>query len=453
MQIVIKKGLDIPMGGKPVNWLSPLPKPSCVALSLDAFEEVRFRLLTKPGDVVKIGSPLAENKSIPGQFFVSPAAGVVTDIRRGLKRRLLSIVIQVADNEEFEDYGTLDPKKASREEILHHLNRGGIFPHIRMRPFDLVANRKDTPRDIFVKAVESLPYVPSAEYQVEGHENDFHIGLQTLKALTSGSVHLVFRRYSTCRAFHEAVGVEKHTVSGPHPASSSSVHIHHIHPIMKAEDIVWTLSTTDVIAVGKMMSKGHYHIDRVMSIAGTGLIHDRGGYFHGRAGFPIDSLISNKIPNLPVRLISGDPLTGHAVEPSDFMGFYDTSFGVIPENLKREPFHFLGFGFGKYSASKAYLSGHLRPPASGYDFTTNQHGEERPFVDGSIYNRVMPMRIPTMQLVKAIMAENFELAVTLGLLEVASEDFALPTFIDPCKIEMMEIVKQGLHRYSREMGY
>ena len=453
MQIVIKKGLDIPIKGKPVNWLSPLPKPKTVALSLDAFEEVRFRLLVKLGDSVKIGTPLAENKNIPGQFFVSPAGGVVVDVRRGLKRRLLSIVIQVADNEEVERFDPLDLAKASREEILHRLNCGGIFPHIRMRPFDLVANRKDVPRDIFIRALESLPYVPPAEYQVEGHENDFQVGLQALKALTSGSVHLVYRQNSPCRAFHEAVGVEKHTVQGPHPASSPSVHIHHIQPIKRAEEIVWTLSVVDVIAVGMMISKGVYYTDRVMSIAGTGLIPGREGYFHGRAGFPIDVLCSNKIPNIPARCISGDPLTGHAVDSSDFMGFYDTAFAVIPENLEREPFHFLGFGFGKYSASKAYLTGHLSPPSTGYDFTTNQHGEERPFVDGAIYNKVMPMRIPTMHLVKAILAENFELAVTLGLLEVASEDFALPTFIDPSKIEMVEIVKQGLQRYAKEMGH
>lgn len=63
------------------------------------------------------------------------------------------------------------------------------------------------------------------------------------------------------------------------------------------------------------------------------------------------------------------------------------------------------------------------------------------------------MRIPTMQLVKAVLAEDFELAERLGLLEVDSEDFALPTFVCPSKVEMVEIMKQGIHRYAKEMGH
>jgi len=47
----------------------------------------------------------------------------------------------------------------------------------------------------------------------------------------------------------------------------------------------------------------------------------------------------------------------------------------------------------------------------------------------------MPLDVPTMQLVKAIMAEDYDLAAEFGLLEVDSEDFALPAFVCPSKIE------------------
>ena len=62
----------------------------------------------------------------------------------------------------------------------------------------------------------------------------------------------------------------------------------------------------------------------------------------------------------------------------------------------------------------------------------------------------MPFQIPTMHLIKAILAEDYDLAVELGLLEVAEEDFALPAFICPSKIEMVEIVKNGLQAYAEE---
>ena len=43
------------------------------------------------------------------------------------------------------------------------------------------------------------------------------------------------------------------------------------------------------------------------------------------------------------------------------------------------------------------------------------------------------------------------LAEELGLLEVSGEDFALTSFVDPSKIEMTDIINNGLKRYSEEM--
>ena len=41
-------------------------------------------------------------------------------------------------------------------------------------------------------------------------------------------------------------------------------------------------------------------------------------------------------------------------------------------------------------------------------------------------------------------------AVKLGLLEVTEEDVALCTFVDPCKIDVGKIVRQGLDLYEKE---
>lgn len=453
MTLSIKHGLDIPLSGKPSGSLQQLQKPRQIALSLNPFEEIRFKILVKTGDAVKIGQPLVEHKGSPGLYFVSPAAGIVVEIRRGLKRRLLDVVIAVAEKEEHIEHEKILLDQISKEELLSYLLKGGAFPHIRMRPFDLLADPNHLPRDIFVKAVETAPYVPPAELQVEGEEDHFQVGLDALRLLTSGQVHLVYRKNSPCKAFTDARRVKKYSISGPHPSSHSSVHIHLINPIRDAHDIVWTLSALDVVIIGKLITTGKYPIGKVVSIAGDGIIEAKRGFFKIRAGFPISNLIEGRVTEEFSRLISGEPLTGTKVSQEDFIEFYHTAFCVIPENIQREPFHFLRLGLDKYSASRAYLSGHLPTSSKRYRFTTNQHGEERAFIDGSIYNKVMPMHIPTMQLIKAILAEDFELAQDLGLLEVCSEDFALPTFICPSKIEMMDIVKQGLHRYSKEMGY
>ncbi len=63
----------------------------------------------------------------------------------------------------------------------------------------------------------------------------------------------------------------------------------------------------------------------------------------------------------------------------------------------------------------------------------------------------MPLDVPVMLLAKAVLAEDFELAEQYGLLEVDSEDFALPAFICPSKIELVEIIKKGLKQYSKEI--
>lgn len=458
--IKITKGLDIPIKGKPENGsqnlipggeVSPLMKPAQIALDLTPFSEIKFRLLVKEGDEVKLGQPLAEDKDSPGRMFVSPAGGVIREIRRGLKRRLLNIVIDVAPKENLEQYQAIDLHAISRDNLIEKLKIGGLFTHIRQRPFNFLANPDKTPRSIFVKALESAPFMPPSEMQVEGLEKEFQSGLNALAKLTSGPVHLVFRKDTKCQAFLEAKDVQKHTVEGPHPASNASVHIQTIDPILSPEDIIWTLNANDVVSIGYFLLHGRYYVDRVLSIAGPGIIEGRTGYFKLREGFPIDPLLAGRIQNGPVRFISGDVLTGNKVESGDFLGFYDYAFCAIPESTSREFLHFFRLGMDKYTFSGTYLSGHLNNANREYDFTTNLHGEHRPFIDSSLYDEVMPLNVPVMHLVKAVMAEDYDLAAELGLIEVDSEDFALPSFVCPSKIEMDEIIKKGLQRYASDV--
>jgi Na+-transporting NADH:ubiquinone oxidoreductase subunit A len=451
MKIVIKRGLDIPLQGKPRGSLQDLPTPKHISLNLNLFEEMRFRLLVKVGESVQIGQPLLESKVNPGQLFVSPAGGVVSEIRRGAKRQLENVVIQLQEEETYWQHERINYEMTSRDAILAFFMRTGLFPHLRLRPFSKVPHLGQLPRDIFVTALETLPFEPSQEMQVEGYEDYFQLGLQVLAKITTGKVHLVYSKATRSAPFLQAKNVEHHTVSGPHPAGSSSVHIHFIAPIQRHDDFVWTLAALDVVVIGKMMLEGQYHPHRVLSIAGTGIEEGKRGFFRGRMGYPMQELIANRLIPQSLCFIAGNPLTGFKTDLEGFLGFGCTCFSVIPETATREAFHFLRLGAHKFSATGAYLSGHQRA-TKGLPFTTNQHGEERAFIDPVVYDRVMPMRIPTVFLIKAILAEDFELAEHLGLLEVVPEDFALPTFICPSKIEMIDIVRKGLRLYAQEMG-
>lgn len=458
--IKITRGLDIPIKGKPEGTpkllvasgdARALTTPTHLALDLHAFDEIRFKLLIHVGDQVKLGQPLVEDKTTPGRFFVSPAGGIVREIRRGLKRRLLDIVIEVTGEEEIERKPAFNLADASREALIEHLMQNGLFARIRQRPFNFLANPHKVPRSIFIKAVESAPFVPPAEMQVAGYEREFQEGLRALSKLTDGKVHLVYRKDTPSRLFSEAKGVEKHTVEGPHPISHLSLHIQKIDPIRSAEDVIWTLDAHTVVAIGYLLLRGQYLVDRVVSIAGPGIIEGKTGYFKVREGFPIAALIAGRVAKGPVRLISGNPLTGRKVESEDYLDYTDYCLCAIPENTKREFLHFFRLGANKYTFSGTYLSGHLDHTHREYDFTTSLHGEHRPFIDSTLYDEVMPLSIPTMHLVKALLAEDYDLAAELGLLEVDSEDFALPAFVDPSKIEMPDIVRQGLRRYAADM--
>ena len=63
----------------------------------------------------------------------------------------------------------------------------------------------------------------------------------------------------------------------------------------------------------------------------------------------------------------------------------------------------------------------------------------------------MELDVPTMQLVKAVMAEDYDMAEELGLLAVDGEDFALPSFVCPSKIDMTDIIKGGLKAHAAEV--
>ncbi len=460
VHIKVKKGLDIPIEGKPSGNVQQLTlggeatsqkTPKALALNLEPFEGIRFKLLAKRGDRVKVGQPLVEDKQTEGRVFVSPAGGVITEVRRGLKRRLIDIVIEVDPEEHFHDHGPLNPSQAKREVILDHLKGAGIFAHIRQRPFETLANPNQTPRNIFVKAVESAPFTPPPELQVEGKEEEFQLGLTALSKLTDGSVHLMYHKDSNCKAFTNAKDVQTHTGEGPHPLGTHSLHIEEVDPIQNVEEAVWTLTALDVVAIGHLLKTGHVYTDRIISIAGPGILPDRTGYFKVRAGFPIEFLVSNRMKKGQIRLISGDPLMGQKVEPDDFLGFYHTVFCAIPENVNRELLHFFRLGLHKYSFSRAYFSGHVDNSNRSYNFTTNQHGEHRAFIDPTLYDNIMALNIPTMQVVKAVMSEDYDLAEELGLLCVAPEDFALPTFVCPSKMEMTEIIKNGLAEHAAEV--
>lgn len=443
VHLKIKKGLDIPLEGTPEGIVQSLPVSSWIGLDYTPFHSLQPHLLVKPGDLVSIGQPLIEDKHNPKRVWTSPAAGTIKEIFRGEKRVLQGIQIVPDGTDRHFPWTPL--ASSSQEEFLSFLMRTGLWSWIQMRPFQLPIHPHLKPKSIFVKALESAPFTPSAEMQVQGQEKAFQAGLSALSSFVEGKVHLVYRKGTTASCFQQAKEVIHHTAEGPHPIANPSVHIQAICPIETSADIVWTLDVWAVIAIGVALLENRLLQERVVACAGNGFLPPFRRFYRVPLGISLEALTQSHLSSLPTRVLSGDPLMG---EVRPFLGHFHTVCTALLENQKRQFLHFFRLGGDKYSASRGYLSGFLSKP---FSFTTSLHGEERAFIDPQVYDRVMPLQVPTVPLIKALLAQNFEEAQFLGLLEVAPEDFALPTFVCPSKIELVEIVEQGLKKHAAEV--
>jgi Na+-transporting NADH:ubiquinone oxidoreductase subunit A len=91
-------------------------------------------------------------------------------------------------------------------------------------------------------------------------------------------------------------------------------------------------------------------------------------------------------------------------------------------------------------------------PNKKFRIDTNINGGVRAFVMTGQFEKVFPMNIYPMQLIKAILIEDIDLMENLGIYEVDEEDFALCEFISTSKIEIQSIIRKGLDLMRKEMS-
>ncbi len=87
-----------------------------------------------------------------------------------------------------------------------------------------------------------------------------------------------------------------------------------------------------------------------------------------------------------------------------------------------------------------------------FDVNTNLNGEERALVVTGEMERVFPMEIFPMQLIKACLMGDIEKMEALGIYEVVPEDFGLVDYTNTSKIEAQEIIKDALALMIKEVG-
>jgi Na+-transporting NADH:ubiquinone oxidoreductase subunit A len=90
------------------------------------------------------------------------------------------------------------------------------------------------------------------------------------------------------------------------------------------------------------------------------------------------------------------------------------------------------------------------PKSKVYNIDTNLNGEERAFVVSGQYEKVFPFDIYPVHLIKSIITNDIEKMESLGIYEVAPEDFALCEFVCTSKINVQDIVRDGLDLVYKE---
>ncbi len=445
-EIRLKKGLTINLVGEAEKvYASVKPADKYVVKPTD-FHGLVPKLNVKVGDKVKAGSSLFFDKYNEKVNYCSPVSGEITEIVRGEKRRILEVVIKADSEITYESFSTETAESLSREQIINTMLKSGVWPFIRQKPYDVVANPTDMPEAIFISSFNSAPLSIDNDFALYGMDELFQKGLDYIVKLTSGKTHLnIDGNTNPSKVFTNAKGVEVNKVSGPHPSGNVGIQLHHINPINKG-DIVWYLEPQDVIAIARLFTDGKYDVSRIVALGGSQVSKPR--YYRTIAGASISNLLADNLNDGDNRIISGDILTGRHIDADGTLGFYHTTITVIEEGKQQE---FLGWmmpGLDKFSASKTFLSWLF--PNKKYALDANMHGEERAYVMTGEYEKVLPMDIYPTHLIKAIMIEDIELMENLGIYEVSPEDFALCEFVCTSKMEVQSIIRHGLDLVRKE---
>ncbi|MDT0691041.1 Na(+)-translocating NADH-quinone reductase subunit A [Salegentibacter sp. F188] len=442
--IRISRGLSLNLEGEAEKELLEAPRSKTYAIKPPDFHTVVPKTVVKEGAKLLAGDEIFFSKYTGEVRFTSPVSGTIKEIRRGAKRRIMEVIIEADPEDSYREFGKMDASATGAEDVRARILESGCGAFINQRPYDIVADPKDEPKAIFISAVSTAPLAADKGFIIKDKVAAFQEGVNALRKLTKGLVHLSVDD-SSAAYLKDIKGVELHNVKGPHPAGNVGVQIHKIDPINIGER-VWTVSPEDVAIIGNVFLTGRYVADRTIAVTGSEAKNRK--YFRTKIGANVTDLIG-EVPD-DVRIISGTVLTGQKLSNHQYIGFYDNEVTLIPEGNKYRMFGWLPFTYNNIHSnsrtSLSWLSGKKFKP------TTNLNGEERALVVTGEMEKVLPMDIYPMQLVKACLAGDIEKMETLGIYEVAPEDFALVEYVNTSKIEIQEVIRLGLDLMITEVG-
>jgi Na+-transporting NADH:ubiquinone oxidoreductase subunit A len=447
----LKRGLDLPLAGDPDQSIHPAPECTRVGLLGDDHIGLKPTFQVQPGDRVRRGQLLFEDKKTPGLRYTSPAAGTVRAVHRGDKRAFQSLVIDVGGDDgadaqvQFSSYRGIAVERLSADEVGALLVESGLWAALRTRPFSRVPVPGTSPRALFVTAMDTRPHAPSVDVVLAGRMADFQAGVACLAKLTKGPTFVCVAPESGVAAA-PFIGAKVEVFDGPHPAGNAGTHIHLLSPV-DLERSVWHIGYQDVAAIGRLFTTGRLDVERVVALAGPSVRRPR--LLRTRLGASTDDLTQGEIAPGLQRTVSGSVLDGRTAqgEVHGYLGRYHQQVSVLAEATERELFGWIMPGFDKFS-----LWGVVAGAFTGrsQSLTTTTNGGSRAMVPIGSFERVMPLDLMPTFLLRALLMKNDERAEALGALELDEEDLALCTFVCPGKAEYGPLLRAALSRIEKE---
>lgn len=448
--IKLKLGLDLPISGTPSQVIEDARAVRSVALLGGDYAGMRPTMAVQLGAEVQLGEPLFTCKKTDGVIYTSPAGGTISAIHRGERRTLISVVIDVASNEQSREFDRHDRGRLSSlpaEVVRSQMATSGLWTAFRTRPFSKVPSptgAQPSPAAIFINAMDTNPLAADPRVVLKAAPDDFAAGVEVLSCLTQGEIFVCTAEGAPLDTGN-APRVTQETFVGPHPAGLTGTHIHFLKPV-GASRTVWSIGYQDVIATGRLFMQGRLSTERIIALGGPPVTRPR--LLRTRLGANLEELAAGELADAETRLVSGSILSGHgALGATAFLGRYDTALGVLREDRTRAFLGYLSSGINKHSAMPIYLS---RLRRDKLDITTDAGGSPRGMVPIGVYECLMPLDILPTQLLRALLTCDLDLAIQLGCMELDEEDLALCTYACPGKYEYGPVLRHVLARIEKE---
>jgi Na+-transporting NADH:ubiquinone oxidoreductase subunit A len=425
-----------------------------VALLGSDYLGLKPKMLVQEGDQVSLGQALFIDKRDPDVMFTAPGSGRVAAINRGARRVLQSVVIELDESEtdtsEYLHLAGSDPETIDQSAIRSALFTSGLWTAFRTRPYSKVPQSESIPRSIFVTAIDTQPLAADPGVVLDIHREAFLAGLKIISRLTEGTVYMCTEA-DWKGPLSDNQRVQQVEFSGPHPSGMPGTHIHHLDPV-SADRTVWYIGYQDVVAIGKLFADGHLWLERTVALGGDGF--ERPRLVTTRLGASVDELVVGELKAVGAqqkspRLISGSILSGRTVVGAEaYLGRYHLQVSAISQDKERYLFGWSGLVNRRYSF--AGLFKRQQNHSQRLPFSTALNGHSTALVPVDAFERVMPLDILPVPLLRALLIKNTDQAQALGCLELDAEDLALCSFVCPGKNDYGTVLRINLEQIERD---